>query len=232
MFLWNIFFTEPDFTFTNRHIHNWALFPVSPSHFILMGTISNWPLLIPSSLLNTFHPEGEAGVQLPGSNLFAFSYCSCRSGFNPWVRKIPWRRKWQPTPVLLPGKSHGQSSIVGYSPRVTKSRTQLSDFTFTVHGVFQARILELLFSSQWTMFFSELFTMIHPSWVALHMFHIFTELCKPLQHDKAVIYKGDVCCISRWLFTAKPPGKPQSTMLLLLSRFSRVQFFVTPWTVA
>ena len=31
---------------------------------------------------------------------------------NPWVRKIPWRRTWQPTPVFLPGKSHGQSSLV------------------------------------------------------------------------------------------------------------------------
>ena len=31
-------------------------------------------------------------------------------GFDPWVRKIPWRRKWQPTPVSLPGKSHGQRS--------------------------------------------------------------------------------------------------------------------------
>ena len=39
-----------------------------------------------------------------------------RPGFNPWVRKIPWRRKWQPTPVLLPGKSHGWRSLVGYSP--------------------------------------------------------------------------------------------------------------------
>ena len=36
--------------------------------------------------------------------------------FNPWVKKIPWRRKWQPTPVFLPGKSHGQKSLVGYSP--------------------------------------------------------------------------------------------------------------------
>ena len=42
-----------------------------------------------------------------------------------------WRRKWQPTPVFLPGESHGRRSLVGYSPRVTKSRTQLSDFTFT-----------------------------------------------------------------------------------------------------
>ena len=39
-----------------------------------------------------------------------------RCRFDPWVRKIPWRRKWQPTPVLLPGESHGQRSLVGYSP--------------------------------------------------------------------------------------------------------------------
>ena len=36
--------------------------------------------------------------------------------FNPWVRKKPWRRKWQPTLVFLPGKSHGQRSLVSYSP--------------------------------------------------------------------------------------------------------------------
>ena len=38
-----------------------------------------------------------------------------RPRFNPWVRKIPWSRKWQSTPVLLPGKSHGQRRLVGYS---------------------------------------------------------------------------------------------------------------------
>ena len=38
-----------------------------------------------------------------------------RPGFDPWVGKIPWRRKWQPTPVFLPGKSHGQRNMVGYS---------------------------------------------------------------------------------------------------------------------
>jgi len=39
-----------------------------------------------------------------------------RHRFDLWVRKIPWRRKWQPTPVFLPGKSHRQRSLVGYSP--------------------------------------------------------------------------------------------------------------------
>ena len=36
--------------------------------------------------------------------------------FSPWVGKIPWSRKWQPTPVFLPGKFHGQKSLAGYSP--------------------------------------------------------------------------------------------------------------------
>ena len=39
-----------------------------------------------------------------------------RLGFNPWVRKISWRRAWQPTLVFLPGEFHGQRSLVGYSP--------------------------------------------------------------------------------------------------------------------
>ena len=48
------------------------------------------------------------------------SACQCRRHrrcrFYPWVRKIPWRRAWQPTPVFLPGKSHRQRSLSGYSP--------------------------------------------------------------------------------------------------------------------
>ena len=44
--------------------------------------------------------------------------CQCRRhkrcGFDPWVGKIPWRRKWQPTPVFLPGESRGQRRLVGY----------------------------------------------------------------------------------------------------------------------
>ena len=39
-----------------------------------------------------------------------------RRMFDTWVGKIPWSRKWQPTPVFLPGKFHGQKSLVGYSP--------------------------------------------------------------------------------------------------------------------
>jgi len=40
-----------------------------------------------------------------------------RHGFDPWVRKIPWKRKWQLTPIVLPGESHGQRSLASYSPQ-------------------------------------------------------------------------------------------------------------------
>ena len=55
--------------------------------------------------------------------------CQCRRhGFDPCVGKTPCRRAWQPTPVFLPAESHGQRSLVGYSPRGRKkSRTGLSD---------------------------------------------------------------------------------------------------------
>jgi len=40
-----------------------------------------------------------------------------RPGFDPWIRKMSWRSKWQPTPVFMPEKSHGQRSLVGHSPQ-------------------------------------------------------------------------------------------------------------------
>ena len=50
--------------------------------------------------------------------------CQCRRckrcRFDPWVGKMPWRRKWHPTPIFLPGTSHAQRSLVGYSPRGCK----------------------------------------------------------------------------------------------------------------
>ena len=49
------------------------------------------------------------------------STCQCRRpGFDPWVGKPPWRREWLPIPVFLPGESHGQKSLVGYSSRGRK----------------------------------------------------------------------------------------------------------------
>jgi len=60
--------------------------------------------------------------------------CQCRRhkrcGFDAWIRKIPWRRKWQPTSVFLPGESHGQRSLAGYTVhRVAKSQAWLKQLS-------------------------------------------------------------------------------------------------------
>ena len=51
--------------------------------------------------------------------------------FDPWVGKIPWTRKWQPTPVFLPEESHGQRSLAGSSPWGRKEEEQQSSLAHT-----------------------------------------------------------------------------------------------------
>ena len=53
-------------------------------------------------------------VALVVKNLSANASRHKRCHFNPWVRKIPWRRAWQPTAVFMPGESHGQRGLAGY----------------------------------------------------------------------------------------------------------------------
>ena len=62
------------------------------------------------------------------------STCQCkrcwRLGFDPWVGKIPWRKKWQSIQVFLPGKFHGLRNLVGYSPQSSK-KSDISEHTHT-----------------------------------------------------------------------------------------------------
>ena len=64
--------------------------------------------------------------------------CQCRRyrrrRFDPWIRKIPWRRAQKPTPVFLPGESNGQRSLMGYSPQGCKKldTTEATQHTCTV----------------------------------------------------------------------------------------------------
>ena len=60
------------------------------------------------------------------------SACRCgRRCFDPWVGKMPWRRKWQPTAVSLLGESHGQRSLVGYSPCGRRQLAMASNWACT-----------------------------------------------------------------------------------------------------
>ena len=74
-----------------------------------------WKVLMLAVLSKQIYTYG-----FPGGASGKAPTCQCRRykrcGFDPWVGKIPWRGAWQPTPVFLPGESHGQRNLAGYSP--------------------------------------------------------------------------------------------------------------------
>ena len=76
--------------------------------------------------------------------------CQCRRhrrpGFDAWVRKIPWRRVWQPTPVFLPGESQGHRSLVGYSPQGCKESdmTEVTQRTQQRYNIYNSLVLEIV----------------------------------------------------------------------------------------
>ena len=76
----------------------------------------------------TGFPSGTSGKE---------SYCQCRRhkrhGFDPWVGKIPWRKKWQPTLVFLPTESQGQRALVGSSPWGHKESDMAEHAQHTFH---------------------------------------------------------------------------------------------------
>ena len=69
----------------------------------------------------------------PGGTSVKEPACQCRRperhGFDHQVRKNPWRRVWQPTPLFLPEESHGQRSLAGYGHRIAESQTRLKQLS-------------------------------------------------------------------------------------------------------
>ena len=64
-----------------------------------------------------------------------------RPGFDPWIGKIPWRRKWEPTPVFLSEKSHGWRSLVSYSPWGCKEPDTTERLLFLSFSFFQGALI-------------------------------------------------------------------------------------------
>ena len=90
-----------------------------PTPVLLPGESHGWRSL--ASYSPRGHKELDTTEQLHFHSTWWFSgkefHLQCRRpGYHSWVRKIPWRQKGQPTAVFLPGKSHGQRSLAGYSP--------------------------------------------------------------------------------------------------------------------
>ena len=97
-----------------------------------------------------------------------------RRGFDPWVGKIPWRNKWQPTPVLLPREFHGQRSLAGYSPWGHKE----SDITERLHFLsFLSAFLMVQFS-HWYMTTGETIVLTMWTFVGNMMLLLFNMLFK------------------------------------------------------
>ena len=96
-----------------------------------------------------------------------------RCSFDPWVREIPWRRKWQLTPGFWPGKSHGQRSLVGYSPWGCKK----SDMTEQLNHCHHLILYEWLVLDS----FCSFIYLIYIFWVPT----VCQALCEPLRdsHD-------------------------------------------------
>ena len=92
--------------------------PLIFKHTSLTPSPPRKPSQAPHSVKDTALPGGPSSPS-NGSTFLVVALCQRRHKrhrFEPWVRKIPWRRKWQPTPVFLPGESHGQRSLAGYRP--------------------------------------------------------------------------------------------------------------------
>jgi len=119
----NIYNSEKFGAFTMSCNHNLCLVPrhvirpkENPSHpavtsylhFLSLGVYLFWKFLINGIILYVGLPRRLSSKE---------SACQCKKcELNPWIGKIPWRRKWQLTPAFSPGKFHGQRSLAGYSP--------------------------------------------------------------------------------------------------------------------
>ena len=98
-----------------------------------------------------------------------------RVRFDPWVVKIAWRRKWLPTPVLLPGESHGQKSLVGYSPWGRKESDTTEQLTLSLVVLSIGGVLSTLLLLPAPCFCSRLFR--SGSWVFLVFLYLLSRIC-------------------------------------------------------
>ena len=105
-----VFITEIKLTGVTFLSQDWTLFrtPYDAELILILRLDSRWVignLSFDEKLLSTWGLLVQSIKKLPAMQ---------ETRFDPWVRKIPWRRKWQPIPIFLPRKSHGQRRLAGY----------------------------------------------------------------------------------------------------------------------
>ena len=91
-------------------------------------------------IITVFIKHPSCYIRLPWwPRQWRISLQSRRPGFDPWIGKILWRREWLSTSVFLPGESHGQRSLVGYSPRGRKESDTAERLTYTHHVIYNIK---------------------------------------------------------------------------------------------
>ena len=127
-----------------------------------------------------------------------------RCRFDSWVGKIPWRRKWQSTPVFLPGKSCGQRSLAGYSPwghkeldmteqQSTRAHTHTHTHTHTHKSEYRGLFLKLSFVNL-DIVFSDVRSLIYEVYILYISLSIYCHSIIYILHYMPIFY----CCIHRY----------------------------------
>ena len=109
--VWNIILQPTGFTFSGLKHLSWSKLDFLRDCWTFLGASQ--------VVLVVKNPPANAG--------------DMRYWFDSWVRNIPWRRKWQPTSILLPGKSHGLRSLIDYSPHGHKE-SEMTDLELKGHS--------------------------------------------------------------------------------------------------
>ena len=214
-----LLFTSSNLASITSPIHNWVLFLLwfHPSFFLELflhwspvaycaptdlrsSSVSVLSFCLFMLFMGFSRQESWSGLPFPSPVDLTLADVSdsksicleCRSlGFNPWVRKIPWRRKWQPTPVLLPGKFHGWRSPMGCSPWGHKE----SDTNEQLHFL------------QWTTFYQT-----SPPWL-INLAWPHTAWLSFIELDKAVAHVIRLAsCLWLWFQSVCPLSEPTVLM--------------------
>ena len=140
---------------------------------VTVVTRSEWLLQIREQL-KRWYIQIKLRWRLPGGSDGKSICLQCgKPGFDPWIGKIPWRRKWQPTPVFLPGESHGKWSLAGYSPWGCRESDMTEQFHLTwLEELMWSRSINII-----SPLAEESITILgeeHPQWT-LHTFIIYVQ---------------------------------------------------------
>ena len=136
------------------------------------------------SRLTLCDPMDCSSSEPPEIPEYIYSRCK-RPEFDPWVKKFPWRRKWQPSPVFLPGEFQGQRSLTGYGCKVRQNWVTNSLLSYLIYVVCTFYII-FSFKIMW--------------WVCSMLLKYLPQIYSTgyIFHNIVVVWLIDKVCIYWW----------------------------------